>query len=118
MDYANPKTESLSIDDTATLLKFYYDYQKSKTEPVQIKEYTQKNNHFDFYLDGKQYTFYSEDAARIAELIRGISKPNGKFEMIKEKIMHNKEHQKETLDFVVKELNRKLNEFFEKRVSF
>lgn len=118
MDYIKPKTESLSIDDIITLLKFYYDYQKSKTEPVQIKEYTQKNNHLDFYLAGKQYTFYSEDAVNILKLMIGIEKPTGKFEMIKEKIAHTKEHEKETLDFVVKELHRKLNEFFESRVNF
>lgn len=109
---------AMPIDDVTALLKFYYNYQKSKTEPIQIKEYTQKNNHLDFYLDGRQYTFYSEDALKVLDLMIGREEPRGKLEKIKEKIAHTKEHEKETLNFVTRELNRRLDEFFNDRLNF
>ncbi len=107
--------KTLPIDDIATLLNFYYECQKSRAEPMRVRDIVQAAGKRNYYLDGKQYTFYSEDAARIIELIMDIDKPHGKLEMIKDKITHGKEHEKETLDFVIRELNKKLNEFFNER---
>ena len=110
--------KSLPIDDIASLLRLYYDCQKSKSHPEQVKESMQKTGKFNYYLGKNQYSFYSEDAIKIVDLIASKHEPQGKLEMIKDKITKREQHERETLDFVIRELYRQLNDFFISGVNF
>lgn len=117
MDYANIGVESLPVDDIAALIGFYYDYHKTNSMPVEIKESSQGKNHFCYYLDGMQYTFHSENAVKLVNLITA-NKSHRRLDIIREKIMHTEEKEEEFLRNTIRNLQEKLNRFFESRLNF
>jgi len=117
MDYVEIEVESLPIDDVATLIKFYDDYHKTNSMPSEIKELSQKKDHFDYYLNGVQYTFHSENAVKLVNLIAN-NNPQGKLDAIKEKILHREAREEEFLKSTIRSLQERLNRFFESRLNF
>lgn len=85
--------------------------------PAGIKEFSQKKDRFNYYPDGVQYIFYSEDAIKLVNLITN-NKPQGRLDIIKEKIMHEEEKEEEFLKNTIRSLQERLNEFFESRLNF
>lgn len=116
--YDEYKIESMPIDDIGTLLNFYYDYQKNKGEIAEVRDFGQKTARLDYYFAGKQYTLYSQDAAKILDLITGKEEARGKMEMIKDKLTKRREHERELIQSIIKKLHTKLEEFFNDRVNF